>query len=158
MTAKGQRVAPHVAGLPPSGIREFFELVRSAGTGPDAAGRRLISLAIGEPDFDAPWHVREAAIWAIEKGRTGYTSNQGLPKLREAIADHVAAETGVRYDPEREILVTTGVSEGLDLALRAVVDPGDEVIFGEPAYVSYAASVRLVHGVPVAAPTSAAAG
>jgi len=151
-------VARHVADLPRSGIREFFELVRSAGTGPDESGRRLISLAIGERDFDVPWHVREAAIWAIEKSRTGYTSNLGSLALREAISDHVFAETRVRYDPETEILVSVGVSEGLDLALRAVTEPGDEVLFHEPAYVSYAPSIALAHGTPVAVPTSAAAG
>lgn len=151
-------VAAHVAALPRSGIREFFELVRSAGSGPDEQGRRLISLAIGEPDFDAPWHVREASIWSLEQGRTGYTPNLGLLPLRAAIADHVETETGVRYDPETEVLVTVGVSQGLDLALRALVEPGDEVLYHEPCYVSYAPSVMLVHGVPVAVPTSAAAG
>ena len=152
------RVAAHVAALPPSGIREFFDLVRLAGSGPDAQGRRLISLAIGEPDFDTPWHVREAAIWALEKGRTGYTPNLGILPLRAAIADHVETETGVRYDPEREVLVTVGVSEGLDLALRAVVEPGDEVLHQDPCYVSYAPSILLVHGVPAAVSTSAREG
>jgi aminotransferase len=151
-------VAAHVAALPRSGIREFFELVRSAGSGPDEQGRRLISLAIGEPDFDAPWHVREAAIWSLEQGRTGYTPNLGLLPLRAAIADHVETETGVRYDPETEILVTVGVSQGLDLALRALVEPGDEVLYHEPCYVSYAPSVVLVHGVPVAVPTNLSSG
>ncbi|MBI5499621.1 MAG: aminotransferase class I/II-fold pyridoxal phosphate-dependent enzyme [Deltaproteobacteria bacterium] len=141
--------------LPASGIREFFDLVRLAGSGPDARGRRLISLAIGEPDFDTPWHVREAAIWALEKGRTGYTPSLGLLPLRAAIADHVETETGVRYDPEREVLVTVGVSEGLDLALRAVVEPGDEVLHQDPCYVSYAPSILLLHGVPVAVPAAA---
>lgn len=148
-------VARHVAALPRSGIREFFELVRAAGSGPDEHGRRLISLAIGEPDFDAPWHVRESAIWSLEQGRTGYSPNLGLLPLRAAIADHVAAETGVRYDPADEVLVTVGVSQGLDLALRALVEPGDEVLFHEPCYVSYAPSVALVHGRPVAVRTSA---
>jgi len=152
------RVAAHVAALPRSGIREFFDLVRSTGSGPDEQGRRLISLAIGEPDFDVPWHVREASIWALERGRTGYTPNLGLLPLRAAIADHVHDETGVRYDPETEVLVTVGVSEGLDLALRALVEPGDEVLFHEPCYVSYAPSVALVHGVPVGIPTSAGDG
>jgi aminotransferase len=132
--------------------------VRSTGTGPDEHGRRLISLAIGEPDFDVPWHVREASIWALERGRTGYTPNLGLLPLRAAIAEHVFDETGVRYDPETEVLVTVGVSEGLDLALRALVEPGDEVLFHEPCYVSYAPSVALVHGVPVGVPTSAGDG
>jgi aminotransferase len=148
-------VARHVAALPRSGIREFFELVRAAGSGPDEHGRRLISLAIGEPDFDAPWHVRESAIWSLEQGRTGYSPNLGLLPLRAAIADHVAEATGVRYDPADEVLVTVGVSQGLDLALRALVEPGDEVLFHEPCYVSYAPSVALVHGRPVAVRTSA---
>jgi len=147
-------VARHVAALPPSGIREFFELVRAAGSGPDEHGRRLISLAIGEPDFDAPWHVRESAIWSLERGRTGYSPNLGLPALRAAIADHVAEETGVRYDPAGEVLVTVGVSQGLDLALRSLVEPGDEVLLHEPCYVSYAPSVLLAHGRPVAVRTS----
>ncbi len=151
-------VAAHVAALPRSGIREFFELVRSAGSGPDERGRRLLSLAIGEPDFDAPWHVREAAIWSLEQGRTGYTANLGLLPLRAAIADHVELETGVRYDPEGEILVTVGVSQGLDLALRALIEPGDEVLYHEPCYVSYAPSVALAHGVPVAVPTALSSG
>jgi aminotransferase len=149
------RVAAHVAALPRSGIREFFDLVRAAGSGPDEHGRRLISLAIGEPDFDTPWHVREAAIWALEKGRTGYTPNLGLLPLRAALSEHVETETGVRYDPEGEILVTVGVSEALDLALRAVIEPGDEVLYHEPCYVSYAPSIVLAHGVPIAVATSA---
>ncbi len=148
-------VARHVAALPPSGIREFFELVRAAASGPDERGRHLISLAIGEPDFDAPWHVRESAIWSLEQGRTGYSPNLGLLPLRTAVADHVAAETGARYDPADEVLVTVGVSQGLDLALRALVEPGDEVLLHEPCYVSYAPSVALVHGRPVAVPTTA---
>jgi aminotransferase len=152
-TPRPDRVASHVTALPRSGIREFFDLVRLAGSGPDARGRRLISLAIGEPDFDTPWHVREAAIWSLEKGRTGYTPSLGLLPLRTAIAGHVAIETGVRYDPEREILVTVGVSQGLDLALRAVVEPGDEVLHQDPCYISYAPTVLLLHGVPVAVPT-----
>jgi aminotransferase len=148
-------VAAHVEALPRSGIREFFDLVRAAGSGPDARGRRLLSLAIGEPDFDTPWHVREAAIWSLEKGRTGYTPSLGLLPLRAAIADHVEIEAGVRYDPETEVLVTVGVSEGLDLSLRALLDPGDEVLHQDPCYVSYAPTILLAHGVPVAVPTTA---
>jgi aminotransferase len=134
-------VADHVRGIPRSGIREFFELVQTT------AG--VISLGVGEPDFVTPWHIREAAIYALERGRTGYTSNLGLLKLREAISANVEKNFGITYDPKNQILVTVGVSEALDIALRAVVNPGDEVIFHEPCYVSYSPTVVLTHGVPV---------
>src|SRR5438094_4744340 len=116
----------------------------------------VISLGIGEPDFDTPWHIREAAIYSLEKGRTGYTSNLGLPQLREAIAGYVTKNFGVSYDAKTEIIVTVGVSEALDLALRALLNPGDEVLYHEPCYVSYNPSIVLSHGVPVAVPTFAA--
>lgn len=141
------KIAKHVAGLPKSGIRDFFELVQSMDD--------VISLGVGEPDFPAPWHVREAAIYSLERGRTSYTSNLGLPKLRRAIARVVAENFGVEYDPKDEVLVTVGVSEALDLALRALVDPGDEVIYHEPCYVSYMPGIRLAHGVPVPVETNA---
>src|SRR6187402_103849 len=134
-------VADHVRGIPRSGIREFFELVQTT------AG--VISLGVGEPDFATPWHIREAAIYALERGRTQYTSNLGLLKLREAISRNVEKNFGVHYDPKSQILVAVGVSEALDLALRAVLNPGDEVIYHEPCYVSYSPSVVLAHGVPV---------
>ena len=134
-------VARHVRSLPRSGIREFFDIVQGV---PD-----VISLGVGEPDFVTPWHIREAAIYALERGRTTYTSNLGLLKLREAICAAVARRFGVAYDPKREALVTVGVSEALDIALRAVVDPGDEVLYHEPCYVSYSPSVALAYGVPV---------
>jgi aminotransferase len=134
-------IANHVAGIPRSGIRDFFELVQNT-TG-------VISLGVGEPDFATPWHIREAAIYALERGRTQYTSNLGLLKLREAISRNVAKNFGVHYDPKNQILVAVGVSEALDLALRAVLNPGDEVIYHEPCYVSYSPSVVLAHGVPV---------
>ena len=135
------QIAGHVRALPPSGIREFFELVQ---------GRpEVISLGVGEPDFTTPWHIREAAIFALERGKTSYTSNLGLLKLREAISRYVAETFGPAYHPEREILVTVGVSEALDLALRAIINPGDEVIHHEPCYVSYSPSIALTHGVPV---------
>ncbi len=135
------QVAGHVRALPPSGIREFFELVQ---------GRpEVISLGVGEPDFTTPWHIREAAIFALERGKTSYTSNLGLLKLREAISRYVAQHFGPEYHPENEILVTVGVSEALDLALRALINPGDEVIYHEPCYVSYSPSIALTHGVPV---------
>jgi len=131
-------IAEHVQALPPSGIREFFELVQSQ--------RDIISLGVGEPDFSAPWNVREAAIYALERGQTGYTSNLGLAKLREAISGYVKGNFAVEYNPENEILVTVGVSEALDLALRALLNPGDEVIYHEPCYVSYLPSIALSHG------------
>jgi aminotransferase len=134
-------IARHVRGIPRSGIREFFDLVQST------AG--VISLGVGEPDFVTPWHIREAAIYALERGRTSYTSNLGLLKLREAISANVEKNFGVNYDPKTQILVTVGVSEALDIALRAVVNPGEEVIYHEPCYVSYSPSVVLTHGVAV---------
>ncbi len=135
-------IARSVAGLPRSGIREFFDIVQSQ--------KDVISLGVGEPDFVTPWHIREAAIYALERGKTTYTSNLGLLKLREAIAAHLAPRFGVRYDPKTEILITVGVSEALDIALRALINPGDEVIYHEPCYVSYAPSISMAHGIPVA--------
>jgi aminotransferase len=143
-------VADHVTGIPRSGIRDFFELVQST--------QGVISLGVGEPDFATPWHIREAAIYALERGRTQYTSNLGLLKLRECIASYVATHFKIEYNPVSEVLVTVGVSEALDLALRAVLNPGDEVLYHEPCYVSYAPSVVLAHAKPVAVPCSAADG
>jgi aminotransferase len=134
-------VADHVAGIPRSGIRDFFDIVQRM---PEA-----ISLGVGEPDFVTPWHIREAAIYALERGRTQYTANLGLLRLRESIAAYVQQKFGVRYDPKTQVLVAVGVSEALDLALRAVLNPGDEVIYHEPCYVSYAPSVVLAHAKPV---------
>jgi aminotransferase len=134
-------VARHVRSIPRSGIREFFDIVQGT--------PNVISLGVGEPDFVTPWHIREAAIYALERGRTGYTSNLGLPRLREAISAYVARQFNARYDAGTEILVTVGVSEALDIALRALLNPGDEVIFHEPCYVSYSPSIALAAGVPV---------
>lgn len=134
-------VAEHVAGIPRSGIRDFFDVVQRM---PDA-----ISLGVGEPDFVTPWHIREAAIYALERGRTQYTANLGLLKLREGIATYVQQKFGLSYSPQTQVLVTVGVSEALDLALRAMLNPGDEVIYHEPCYVSYAPSVTLAHAKPV---------
>jgi aminotransferase len=134
-------VADHVAGIPRSGIRDFFDIVQRM---PEA-----ISLGVGEPDFVTPWHIREAAIYALERGRTQYTANLGLLRLRESIATYVHQKFGVQYDPKTQVLVAVGVSEALDLALRAVLNPGDEVIYHEPCYVSYAPSVVLAHAKPV---------
>src|ERR1700742_4390509 len=113
-------VADHVRAIPRSGIRDFFEIVQNM--------EGVISLGIGEPDFVTPWHIREAAIYALERGKTGYTSNLGLMKLREAIAQYVDENYNVTYKPATEVLVTVGVSEALDLALRAILNPGDEVL------------------------------
>jgi len=138
------KIAAHVRDIPRSGIRDFFEIVQSM--------HDVISLGIGEPDFATPWHIREAAMFSLEKGRTGYTSNLGLPKLRESIAKYVATHFGVTYHAPSEVLVSVGVSEAIDIALRALLNPGDEVLYHEPCYVSYAPSVLLAHGTPVAVP------
>lgn len=135
-------VADHVRSIPRSGIRDFFDIVQSMDD--------VISLGIGEPGFVTPWHIREAGIYALERGRTTYTSNYGLIKLRRAINRYVAQNYGVTYNPDNEILVTVGVSEALDIALRAVLNPGDEVLYHEPCYVSYHPTVQLCHGTPVA--------
>lgn len=135
------RIASHVERIPRSGIRDFFEIVQSMSD--------VVSLGIGEPDFATPWNIREAAIYALERGRTGYTSNLGLPRLRRAISNYVEKNFHVFYNPLDEVLVTVGVSEAIDLALRALLEPGDEVIYHEPCYVSYCPSVQLAHGVAV---------
>jgi aminotransferase len=140
-------IARHVAGLPKSGIRDFFEIV--------AKMKDVISLGIGEPDFDTPWHIREAAIYALEKGKTHYTSNLGLMELRRAISAYVERHYTLTYRPEDEILVTVGVSEAIDLALRALLNPGDKVLYHQPCYVSYHPSVTLSHGTAIAVPTRA---
>jgi len=134
-------VSQRVRNLAPSPIRRFFELVESM---PDA-----ISLSVGEPDFITPWHAREAAIFALEKGFTHYTPNRGILELRQEIARYLASRFGVAYDPESEILVTVGVSEALDLGLRTLLDPGDGAIIPEPCYVSYRPNTELVGGTPL---------
>jgi aminotransferase len=144
-----QWVASHVASLPKSGIRDFFELVAKM------KGQYVISLGVGEPDFVTPWHIREAAIYALEKGKTYYTSNLGLIELRRAISTYVAEHFGINYRPEDQVLVTVGVSEALDLAFRAFCNPGDKVMYHQPCYVSYHPSIALVHGEAVAVPTYA---
>ena len=114
-----------------------------------------ISLGVGEPDFATPWHIRECAISSLERGHTAYTSNQGLIQLRNAISDYLDEKIGVRYDGTEEILVTVGASEGIYDALRALVDPGDEVLVVEPSYVSYKPCVTMCGGVPVVVSTKA---
>jgi len=118
----------------------------------------VISLGIGEPDFVTPWHIRESAIAALEKGATRYTANLGMPELRQAIAEYVERSYGARYDGGKEVLVTVGGSEALDLAIRAVLEPGDEVLYHEPCFVAYAPLVRMARGVPVPVETHAADG
>ncbi len=135
------RIASHIQSLPKSGIRDFFELVNTMDG--------VLSLGVGEPDFATPWGIREAAIYALESGHTSYTSNLGLEKLRVLICKNVIREFGVTYDPITECIVTVGVSEALDLALRAILEPGDEVIYHEPCYVSYNPEIRMAHAVPV---------
>lgn len=143
----GSKFAPEsfvvsaIRDLPKSGIREFFDLV---------AGRSdIISLGVGEPDFVTPWNIRESAIYSLESGHTTYTSNAGTPALRRAICHYLAQHYHVNYDYEHECLVTIGVSEALDLAIRALVDPGDEVIYTSPCFVSYPTEVLMARGVPV---------
>lgn len=127
--------------MKPSGIRKFFDIVSEM---PEA-----ISLGVGEPDFDTPWCVREEGIYSLEKGRTFYTSNAGLLELREAICEYTDRHFKVAYDPKKEVLVTVGGSEGIDVALRSMLNPGDEVIIPEPCFVSYVPCVELAGGVPV---------
>ncbi len=140
------RIAAHVRDIPRSGIRDFFDIVSTRDD--------VISLGVGEPDFVTPWHIREAAISALEQGVTSYTSNLGLLSLRKEISSYVQGLTGVEYRPENEILVTVGVSEAMDLAIRALIEPGDEVLYHEPCYVSYGPVITFAHGVPVIVETS----
>jgi aminotransferase len=141
------RINGTVRDIPRSGIRDFFDIVTTM--------RDVISLGIGEPDFDTPWHVRESTVFALERGATHYTSNLGYLELRRALARYVGKAFGAEYNPESEILVTVGVSEALDLALRALLNPGDEVLYHEPCYVSYRATILFAHGVPVTVETRA---
>lgn len=140
-TQRDSYIARHLRDVPRSGIRDFFEIVSTR--------KDVISLGIGEPDFVTPWHIREASMFALDHGATSYTANLGLIELREEVSAYVERMTGVRYDPATEILITVGVSEALDLAVRAVVEPGDEVLYHEPCYVSYAPVVTFAHGVAV---------
>ncbi|MCY3558029.1 MAG: aminotransferase class I/II-fold pyridoxal phosphate-dependent enzyme [Chloroflexi bacterium] len=144
------RVAERVQAVPSSGIRRFFDIIASMD--------HVISLGVGEPDFVTPWPISEAGIRAIERGHTHYTSNLGLLELREAIASDLERRYGVEWDPIDELLITTGVSEGLDLAARAIINPGDEVIVADPSYAAHAPAILLAGGAPVAVPTSAAQG
>ena len=144
--ARDNLISQKVATLPPSGIRKFFDLLSSL--------EDILSLGIGEPDFVTHWHIREAGTYSLEKGYTMYTSNSGIPELRQELASYLDLHYGINYHPEHEILVTTGSSEGLDLALRAIINPGDEVIIPDPCYVAYPADIILAGGVPILVPTN----
>ena len=122
-------ISQKTAAISPSGIRKFFDIVQEM----DDA----VSLGVGEPDFDTPWHIRDEGIYSLEKGRTWYTSNSGLKELRVEICNYMKRTQGLDYDPIKEAFVTVGGSEAIDLALRAMVDPGDEVLIPQPSYVSY---------------------
>ncbi|MDT3438518.1 MULTISPECIES: aminotransferase class I/II-fold pyridoxal phosphate-dependent enzyme [unclassified Pseudofrankia] len=135
-----------VAACPPSGIRRFFDIAANMDS--------VISLGVGEPDFTTPWNVREAAIYAFEHGYTNYTSNAGLIELREAVCLDLERRCGASYQPDGECLITSGVSQGLDIALRALLDAGDEVIIPEPCYVAYGPCVSFAGGVPVLVPSA----
>ena len=121
-------IAGNVRDIPRSGIRDFFDVVQGM--------KDVISLGVGEPDFVTPWHIREAAIYALERGKTSYTSNLGLLKLREGIAKHIAEKFRINYDPKKQIIIAVGVSEAMDIAFRAVTNPGDEMMYHEPCSVS----------------------
>ena len=138
------RLSPVVESLPPSGIRRFFDLASEM--------KDVISLGVGEPDFVTPWHIRDASFDALERGFTSYTSNRGMPQLLQEIASYLTG-FDLHYNPERELLVTVGGSEAIDVALRAMLCPGEEVLIPEPAYVSYRPCAALAGGVPVAVPT-----
>lgn len=141
-------IAPRVRDIPPSGIRKFFDLVSES-------KEDIITLGVGEPDFATPWHVREACVYSLERGNTKYTSNAGMPELREAIGDYLDRNFHVTYDPAKEIMVTVGGSEAIDLALRALIAPGDEILVPQPCYISYSPITSIGGGVPVGIETFA---
>lgn len=140
-------VADKVKSMPPSGIRKFFDVVNEM--------KGAISLGVGEPDFETPWHIREEGIYSLEKGRTVYTANAGLIELREEICNYLYRRYNLSYTAKTQILVTVGASEGIDLAVRAIVNPGDEILIPEPSYVSYKPCVVMAGGIPVVIATQA---
>jgi len=140
-------LTPLVRSIPPSGIRRFFDLVEGS--------KDVISLGVGEPDFATPWHVRESCVYSLEKGQTKYTSNAGIYELREAICEYLQSSFKVAYEPDNEIIVTVGGSEGIDLALRALISPGDEILIPEPCYISYSPIAAISGGVTVGIETFA---
>ena len=137
-------LAKKVVEIEPSGIRKFFDVVNEM--------KDAISFGVAEPDFDTPWRIREEGIYSLEKGRTFYTSNSGLKELKEEICNYIQRKTSVVYDPKSEVVVTVGGSEGIDIAMRAMLDPGDEVLIPQPSYVSYLPCAVLAGGVPVVIP------
>jgi len=142
-----KRTAKRVEAISDVGFAKFLSLVHSLEGG--------ISLSVGEPDFNTPWHICEAAVEALKKGYTGYTPSAGFLELRKAVAQDLKHRYGIDYDPEREIIITVGSSQAMDLAFRAILDPGDEVIMPDPYYVCYPSCIALAHGVPVPVPTRA---
>lgn len=140
-------IAKNIQQMPPSGIRKFFDVANMM--------KGAISLGVGEPDFETPWHVREAAISSLEKGKTSYTANQGMQELREEISRYLEDRFQLKYNPKDQIVVTVGASEGIDIALRALVDPGDEVLLIEPSFVSYKPCITMAGGIPVVIDTKA---
>ncbi|MDF2669771.1 MAG: aromatic amino acid aminotransferase [Paenibacillus sp.] len=140
-------LSPLVRDIPPSGIRKFFDLV--------SGSKDIISLGVGEPDFVTPWRVREACVYSLDRGRTQYTPNSGMLELREAIADYLQRSFAVSYEPADEVIVTVGGSEAIDLALRALICPGDEILIPEPCYISYSPITQITGGVPVGIETFA---
>lgn len=134
-------LSDRIVEIPPSGIRKFFDIVSEM--------KDAISLGVGEPDFDTPWHIREEGIYSLEKGRTFYTSNAGLRELKVEICGYLSRRFEVSYDPDHEVMVTVGGSEAIDIALRAMLNPGDEVLIPQPSYVSYVPCTVLANGIPV---------
>ena len=134
-------LADKVVEIKPSGIRKFFDIVSEM--------KDAISLGVGEPDFDTPWHIRDEGIYSLEKGRTFYTSNAGLKELRQEICNYIHRKQGVTYDPLKEVLITVGGSEAIDIGLRAMLNPGEEVLIPQPSYVSYEPCTVLAGGRPV---------
>jgi len=139
-------VSKTIQNLPYSGIRKFFDVASEM--------KDVVSLGVGEPDFVTPWHIREEAIFSLEQRRTMYTSNAGMPELRNEISRYMSAKYTLNYDPGTQVLVTVGASEGIDVALRAIVEPGDEVLIVEPCFVSYKPCVIMAGGIPVSVPTN----
>lgn len=142
----GKYINDSIKAVQPSGIRKFFDLC--------AGSKDIISLGVGEPDFVSPWTIREACVYSLEKGYTMYTSNYGLPELRHEIVKYMDERFGVRYNETTDVIVTVGASEAIDMALRTVLSPGEEVLIPEPCYVSYQACTLMSHGIPVSVPTS----
>ena len=145
---KTYHISDRAKKLSPSGIRRFFDLLAST--------EDVISLGVGEPDYSTPWHISEAAIKSLEKGYTMYTSNSGTPELRQELSRHLKTDYDIDYSPDTELLITVGSSEALDLSMRAILNPGDEVIMPDPCYVAYESCVIMAGGVPVKIPTASA--